>query len=92
MFVAVSCDLSSDDRRKAVYALLEQYGLRKVHEALYESAELRESVLGRLKLDIDRVTDSYDSLRLYQYPMAGTMVITSLKEKKWRRYTLKISS
>ena len=91
MFVAVSCDCSSDDHRKAIHGLLEQYGFKKIHASLFESTNLGEASLNRLKKDIDRLTDSYDSLRLYQYPLAGTMVVTALKEKKWRRFTLRIS-
>ena len=89
MFVAVSCDCSSDDHRKAVHGILEQYGFKKVHESLFESTSLSETMLNRLKRDMDRLTDSYDSLRLYQYPLEGTLVVSALKEKKWRRYTLR---
>ncbi len=91
MFVAVSCDCSSDDHRKAVHELLEQYGFKKVHESLFEPSSLSETLLNRLKKDVDRLTDSYDSLRLYQYPLEGTLIVTALKEKKWRRYTLRTS-
>ena len=45
--------------------------------------------LGRLKKDLDRVADSYDGIRLYQYPVDGTLAITILKEKKWRRLIVK---
>jgi CRISPR-associated protein Cas2 len=31
------------------------------------------------------LTDSYDSLRFYQYPMESTLVISELREKKWRK-------
>ena len=33
----------------------------------------------------DRVTDYYDVVRLYQYPMQDVMAITTLYKKKWRR-------
>lgn len=92
MFIAVSCDCANDDHRRAVTRLLEQYGFRQVQESLFESTSLNESLLARLKRDIDRLTDSYDSLRLYQYPLGETLVITSLKEKKWRRYTIRTTS
>jgi CRISPR-associated protein Cas2 len=38
-----------------------------------------------LKRELDRLTDSYDTLRFYQYPMEDTLVISVLKEKRWRK-------
>ena len=89
MLVAVSCDLSSDEHRRAVHQLLAQYGLRQVHSGLFESASMDAASLTRLKRDIDRATDSYDKVRFYQYPMEGTLVISSLEEKKWRKLTVR---
>ena len=66
-----------------------QYGFRKVLKDAFESATLSEMALGRLKKDLDRVADSYDGIRLYQYPVDGTLAITILKEKKWRRLIVK---
>jgi len=62
-----------------------EYGFKKVHEGLYESLTINDSGLLRLKRELDRLTDSYDSLRFYQYPMENTLVISVLKEKKWRK-------
>ena len=89
MFVAVACDFASDDHRKSGQDLLGQYGFRKVLKDAFESTALSETALGRLKRDLDRITDSYDSIRLYQYPIEGTLAITVLKEKKWRRLIVK---
>jgi len=89
MFVAVACDFASDDHRKTGQDLLGQYGFRKVLKDSFESTALSETALGRLKRDLDRITDSYDSIRLYQYPVEGTLAITVLKEKKWRRLIVK---
>jgi CRISPR-associated protein Cas2 len=89
MFVAVACEFANEDHRKAGSNLLVQYGFRKVLKDAYESATLSEAALGRLKKDLDRITDSYDSIRLYQYPVEGTLAITILKEKKWRRLIVK---
>ena len=36
------------------------------------------------------MTDSYDSLRIYQYPLEDTLVVSSLKEKKWRKLVLTV--
>ena len=71
------------------YDLLVQYGFRKVLKDAFESATLSEMALGRLKKDLDRIADSYDGIRLYQYPVDGTLAITILKEKKWRRLIVK---
>ncbi len=89
MFVAVTCEFASDDHRRNGYELLGQYGFRKVLKDAYESTALSEQALGRLKRDLDRIADSYDSIRLYQYPVEGTLAITVLKEKKWRRLIVK---
>jgi CRISPR-associated protein Cas2 len=71
MFVAVSCDLASDDQRRTVYLMLEQYGFPGSMGRSTSATDLTETCWRRLKRDIDRVTDSYDSLRLYQYPDGG---------------------
>jgi CRISPR-associated protein Cas2 len=89
MFVAVACEFANDDHRKAGYDLLAQYGFRKVLKDAFESATLSEAALNRLKKDIDGIADSYDSVRLYQYPVDGTLAITIMKEKKWRRLIVK---
>ena len=89
MFVAVSCDIASDDHRKAVYDLLAQYGYKRILSSLFESAAVDAAALIRLKRDIDKATDSYDKVRFYQYPMEQTLVISSLEEKKWRKLKVK---
>jgi len=89
MFVAVTCEFASEDHRKAGTDMLVQYGFKKVLANAYESTALSEMALGRLKRDLDRIVDSYDSIRLYQYPVEGTLAITILKEKKWRRLIVK---
>jgi CRISPR-associated protein Cas2 len=89
MFVAVACEFANEDHRKAAYDLLVQYGFRKVLKDAFESATLSEVALSRLKKDLDTVADSYDGIRLYQYPVDGTLAITILKEKKWRRLIVK---
>lgn len=85
MFVSVVCDFSSDDHRKAAESIILQYGFSKVLKDAFESTSLSETMLNRLKKDLDRLSDSYDSIRFYQYPVDETLVITVLKEKKWRR-------
>jgi CRISPR-associated protein Cas2 len=89
MFVSVVCDFSSDDHRKAAQNLILQYGFTKVLKDAFESSSLSEASLGRLKKDLDKLSDSYDSIRFYQYPVDNTLAITVLKEKKWRRLIVK---
>ena len=86
MFVSIACDLSVDDHRQAVHEILRQYGFKAVQKDVFESTTIKEETLNRLKRDIDRVTDSFDIVRLYQFPVNGTLAITALKEKKWRRF------
>jgi CRISPR-associated protein Cas2 len=83
MFVAVACDFSNPDHKDAISDLLLQYGFKRVFGSLFESAAIDEPSLTRLKIDIDRGTDSYDTIRIYQYPMENTLVVTSLEKKKW---------
>ena len=90
MFVAVACEFATDDHRRAAYDTLAQYGLRRVMKDAFESTSLSEEALGRLKKDVDRIADSYDSIRFYQYPVDGTLAITILKEKKWRRLIVRV--
>lgn len=90
MFVAVACDLGNADRLASVGNVLLQYGFRKLQQNLYESAVISEKNLLRLKKELDGLTDSYDSLRFYQYPLEDTLVVSSLKEKKWRKLVLTV--
>jgi CRISPR-associated protein Cas2 len=90
MFVAVACDLGNADRLASVGNLLLQYGFRKLQQNLYESAVISEKSLLRLKKELDGLTDSYDALRFYQYPLEDTLVVSSLKEKKWRKLVLTV--
>jgi CRISPR-associated protein Cas2 len=90
MFVAVACDLGNEDRVGSVENLLLQYWFRKLQQNLYESAVISEVNLLRLKKELDGLTDSYDSLRIYQYPLEDTLVVSSLKEKKWRKLVLTV--
>jgi CRISPR-associated protein Cas2 len=85
MFVSVVCDFASEDHRKAAQDLILQYGFQKVQKDAFESASVSEAALTRLKKDLDRLADSYDTIRFYQYPVDETLAITVLKEKKWRR-------
>ena len=62
---------------------------RRCSRTLLRARRFRQTALSRLKKDLDGIADSYDSVRLYQYPVEGTLAITILKEKKWRRLIVK---
>jgi CRISPR-associated protein Cas2 len=85
MFVSVCCDLSSSDHEQSVAVLLKQYGFAKVQADVYEHTSINDEYVKRLKRDIDRLTDSYDTVRIYQYPLENTLQISTLKDKKWRK-------
>jgi CRISPR-associated protein Cas2 len=85
MFVSVALDPGSEERARELADLLAQYGFEKVQRGLWESGLVHPSSLERLKHDIDRLTDAYDRIRIFQYPVEGTLVISSLRDKKWRR-------
>ncbi len=85
MFVSVVCDLGGEDSRAAVYALLPQYGFEKVQRACFESSRASDKQVAALKRDIDKVTDYYDTVRIYQYPVEGRLAISILKENRWKR-------
>lgn len=89
MFVAVVLDLGNEDSLKAVTGLLFRYGFRQVQKGVFESTSVDDKRLSRLKVDLDRATDFYDSIRFYQYPVENTVAITSLNEKRWRRVIIR---
>lgn len=85
MFVSVYCDFSNDDHEKQISDLLIQYGFRRIMPRFFESTTVDKVTLDRVKKDIDRNTDYYDIIRIYQYPLESTLVISYLKEKKWKK-------
>ncbi|MBN2445018.1 MAG: CRISPR-associated endonuclease Cas2 [Spirochaetales bacterium] len=85
MFIAVVCDFSNDDHKNIISDLLLQYGFKRMLKNCFESTVITDTQLARLKMDIDRETDSYDSIRIYQYPMENTLVISEMEHKKWRK-------
>jgi CRISPR-associated protein Cas2 len=85
MFVAIACDLGSEDHRESVHRVLLQYGSKRIREGMYEFVTINGDALLRLNKELDRLTDGYDTLRNYQFPMDGSLVVSSLKDKKWRK-------
>jgi len=85
MFVSINCDFSNDDHEKQISDLLLQYGFKRIMPRFFESTAISKEGLDRVKKDIDRHTDYYDTIRIYQYPLESTLVISYLKEKKWKK-------
>jgi CRISPR-associated protein Cas2 len=85
MFVSVAIDPGSEGRARELVDLLGQYGFEKVQRGLWESTFITPETLDRLKSDLDKATDAFDRLRLFQFPVNGTLVLTTLQDKKWRR-------
>jgi CRISPR-associated protein Cas2 len=89
MFVSIAVDPGSEGRAKELADLLGQYGFDKVQRGLWESAFVSPETLVRLKKDLDKATDAFDRLRIFQFPVDGTLALTTLKDKKWRRMVAK---
>jgi CRISPR-associated protein Cas2 len=85
MFVSVAVDPGSEGRAKELAELLVQYGFDKIQRGLWESTVVSPETLGRLKRDLDRSTDAFDRLRIFQFPVDGTLALSTLRDKKWRR-------
>ena len=85
MFVSVIIESGGIDSAKALLNILQLSGFKKIQRACWENMNVTEDQLSDLKKDFDRVTDYYDRIRIYQYPVNGMFVITELKQKKWRK-------
>jgi CRISPR-associated protein Cas2 len=82
-------DPGSEDNQKLATNMLFRYGFKQTQSNVFESTAVSDKQLARLKLDLDRVSDFYDSIRFYQFPVDDTLVVTSLNEKRWRRMLIK---
>lgn len=85
MFVSVILDPGGIDSARSLVNILVNNGFKKIQRACWESMSVTENDLTALKKDIDRVTDYYDTVRIYQFPVDNMFVITELKQKKWKR-------
>ena len=65
--------------------LLTFHGFERMQRVCWESVTVNEKQLISLKREIDRVTDYYDVVRIYQYPVEGVLAISTLAKKKWRK-------
>lgn len=92
MFVSVIVEPGGLDSAKSLAEILAHKGFTKIQKACWENSRVSDSDLAALKTEIDRVTDYYDKIRLYQFPIDNAFVITELDKKKWRRCALKAPS
>jgi len=89
MFVSVVLDPGGIDSARSLVSVLVHSGFKKIQRACWESMSVSEKDLASLKKEIDRVTDYYDTIRIYQFPLNGMFVITELKQKRWKRCQMK---
>jgi len=89
MFVSVMIDPGGEESAAHLSELLTFYGFERVQRACWESSTVSEKQLATLKREIDRLTDYYDVIRIYQYPVEGVLAISSLAEKKWRKLLIR---
>lgn len=92
MFVSIVLEPGSMDSARNIVNLLSHTGFSKVQKTCWENSRISEAELTDIKKEIDRYTDYYDNVRIYQFPLEGKFVITELKEKKWRRCVLNSAS
>ncbi len=85
MFVSVVIDPGGKESASSLAEVLTSNGFERVQRACWESVTMTDDGLVSLKQDIDRVTDYYDVVRLYQFPIQDVFAITTLYKKKWRR-------
>ncbi len=90
MFVAIVCGFANEDHKQKGEDLILQYGFKRLMDNLFESTTISERYLVKLKRDLDTITDSYDTLRFYQFPVEDTFAISYLKDKKWRKLIVRL--
>ena len=75
MFVSVVLDPGGMETAKSLATVMARFNFKKIQ-------------LTVLKREIDQITDYYDTLRIYQFPVNGNFAITELRHKKWRKCVL----
>ena len=91
MFVSEILDPGAIESARALNEILVSYGYKKKQRSCWEHTAVSEDRLIALKKDIDRVTDYYDTVRIYQYPVEGVMAISELTRKKWRKMMMRLA-
>ena len=89
MFVSVIIDPGGEESASHLSELLTFHGFERMQRVCWESVTVNEKQLISLKREIDRVTDYYDVVRIYQYPVEGVLAISTLAKKKWRKLLIR---
>ena len=89
MFVSIILDPGGEESAVHLAELLTFHGFERVQRACWESSTVNEKQLISLKREIDRVTDYYDVIRIYQYPVEDVLAISTLAKKKWRKLLIR---
>jgi len=85
MFLSICIDLVSQDSINQFGSIMNQYGIKKIQANLFESFDFPSNKLGNLKRDITNSLDSFDKLRMYQFPLENTFKISYMENRKWKR-------
>lgn len=85
MFVSVVLDPGGMDSARTVSEILSRFGFKKVQRACWEIMRISEDSVSALKRELDKATDYYDTLRIYQFPLNGKFAVTELRQKKWKK-------
>ncbi len=85
MFVSVVLDPGGEDSARELASIMSGYGFKRVQRSCWESAGIAPAALAGLKRDIDRVTDYYDTVRMYQFPVDNVLAVTELCRKRWKK-------
>jgi hypothetical protein len=89
MFLGISFDFATSDSQNRALKILNEYGIKKIYNNLYESFEFPSKSLGNFKRDITNCLDMDDKLRIYQYPVEDSFKISYIENGKWKRLSLK---
>ena len=89
MFVSVMIDPGGEESAAHLSELLTFHGFERMQRVCWESVTVNEKQLISLKREIDLVTDYYDVVRIYQYPVEGVLAISALAKKKWRKLLIR---
>ena len=89
MFISISLDLASPESQNNVIKIINEYGFKKIQSNLFESFEFPLNKLGNFKRDLTNCLDTYDNIRIYQYPLEDTFKISYFISGKWKRLSMK---
>ena len=81
MFVSIMIDPGGEESAAHLSELLTFHGFERMQRVCWESVTVNEKQLVSLKREIDRITDYYDVIRIYQYPVEGVLAISTLAKK-----------